>query len=265
MNAILLMKLLDLMCRHCDELSAHWIGGIFVEYLEGLEIWTRLHLFLLEVFIYVLTAVLTSIHGIRGLPCLLHPIINLHHLVPSSSVTGRVQGLMISIVVDAEPRLSLLSVPAVVTALLWDFILCLHPSSYPLLLLLLIMIQASNPSEDLIKEWHAAEAGDKRCRRVETRHPVVQADVQVICLQDILLRRLMPAIWLLSHLLICELAGLPGAYVAFEVRLLIVTLIINPVLIPPVQVLVQATGRSVNYPQQYLIVYSTISVQGTAI
>ena len=137
---------------------------------------------------------LTSIYGIWGLSSLLNPIIDFHHLVSSSSVSGWVHELMISIVVDAEPRLSLLSVPAVVTALLRDLILCLHPSSHPLLLLLLIIIQAINASEDLIKEWHAAEACDKRCRRVETRNPIVQADVQVIRLQDILLRRLMPAI-----------------------------------------------------------------------
>jgi hypothetical protein len=79
------------------------------------------------------------------------------------------------------------------------------------------------------------------------------------------MRRLMPAIRLLAHLLICELAGLPGAYVAFIVRLLVITLIIDPVLIPPIKVLVKATGRSVYHPQHYMVVSSTISVPGTAI
>ena len=73
---------------------------------------------------------------------------------------------------------------------------------------------------------------------------------------------------MLLHLLICELAGMPGANVAFEVRLLllVITLIFDPpVLIPPIQVLVQATGSrssSVVYqPQHYLIVLpTTISV-----
>jgi hypothetical protein len=131
--------------------------------------------------------------------------------------------------------------------------------------LLLIIIKASFPTEDLIKEWHAAEAGYKRCRTVKTRNPIVYADVQVICLQDILLRRLMPAIRLKAHPLISELAGLPGANVAFVVRLLVITLIINPVLIPPIQVLVQATGRSVHHPQNYLIFSSSIFAQRTAI
>ena len=48
-------------------------------------------------------------------------------------------------------------------------------------------------------------------------------------------------------------------------RLLVITLIINPVLIPPIQVLVQATCRSVHQSQNYLVVSSMISVQGTAI
>jgi hypothetical protein len=75
----------------------------------------------------------------------------------------------------------------------------------------------------------------------------------------------MPAIRLLAHFLICELAGLPGAIVAFLMRLLVITHIIDPVLIPPIQVLVQATGRYVYHTQHYMVVSSTISVPGTAI
>lgn len=48
----------------------------------------------------------------------------------------------------------------------------------------------------------------------------------------------MTAIRLQAHFLICELARLPGANDAFLMRLLVITLIIDPVLIPPVQVLV---------------------------
>jgi hypothetical protein len=131
--------------------------------------------------------------------------------------------------------------------------------------LLLIIIKAKFPTEDRVEKWHAAEAGDKRSRRVESRDPVIQADVQVIRLQDILMRRLMPAIRLLAHFLICELAGLPGAIVAFLMRLLVITHIIDPVLIPPIQVLVQATGRYVYHTQHYMVIPSTISVPGTAI
>ena len=61
------------------------------------------------------------------------------------------------------------------------------------LLLLFVMIGWFH-SEDRVEEFHAAEAREKRRRRVETRDPIIQADVQVICLQDILLRRLMPDI-----------------------------------------------------------------------
>ena len=152
MNAILLMKLLDLVCWHCDELFAHWVIRIFVKNLEWLEIWTRLLLFLLYVLIYVLlTAVLTSLDGIRGLTCLLGPVIDFHHLVSSRSVSARVQGLMIRVVIDAESRLSLLSVAAVVTALLWFLILCLHPCSHPLMILLLLIIKAYFSSEDRVE------------------------------------------------------------------------------------------------------------------
>jgi hypothetical protein len=75
----------------------------------------------------------------------------------------------------------------------------------------------------------------------------------------------MTAIRLQAHFLICELARLPGANDAFLMRLLVITLIIDPVLIPPVQVLVQATGRYVYHTQHYMVVSSTISVPGTAI
>jgi hypothetical protein len=78
-----------------------------------------------------------------------------------------------------------------------------------------MIIKAMFSSKDRVEKRHAAEAGDKRCRRVEARDPVIHADVQVIRLQDILMRRLIPAIRLRAHFLNSKLAGLPGANIAF--------------------------------------------------